>query len=81
MPLFHTFLPNETLRNDVIHAAESAEGKNISAFGSARNHLIRKILSRFQNSQADLVLDTKRQHYSFFPLTKPKPHNTSANIY
>ncbi len=27
MSLFHTFLPNGTLRNDVIHAAESAEGK------------------------------------------------------
>mgnify|MGYP006863768846 CR=1 FL=1 len=40
MPLFHTFLPNGTLRNDVIHAAESAEGKKETSLPSGQQEII-----------------------------------------
>ncbi|QNJ30541.1 hypothetical protein SynPROS91_00111 [Synechococcus sp. PROS-9-1] len=43
--------------------------------------MIRRSLSHFPNSRAESFLKTKRQLYSFFLLTKLRPHNTSANIY
>jgi hypothetical protein len=40
MPLFHTFLPNGILRNDVIHATESAEGKEETSLPSGQQEII-----------------------------------------
>ena len=40
MPLFHTFLPNGILRNDVIHTPESTEEQGETSLPSVQQGII-----------------------------------------
>ena len=82
MPLFHTFLPNGILRNDVIHTAESTEGKTKHlCLGVSKESFDTQESEPFPTLKSRVSPQNKTAALQLFSAKKPRPHNTSVTVY